>query len=425
MLSSLNRDANINNFITSKKQNQPQILNWRMALVWRVLKQIKHGHLIIHWQGHAYHFGQASPHHPSVNIALHDLKALSAIVNRGSIGAAEGYIHGWWDTHTLTELVQLFVRNQSALNGLSTGWLAWTRPALKLLNQLKRNSQTGAKRNIAAHYDLSNDFFAQFLDASMMYSSAVYAHPQMCLVDASEYKIEQACQWLQLSSTDHLLEIGSGWGSMALYAAQKYGCRVTTITLSQQQYDFVVARIHSMGLSDRVDIQLQDYRNMSGQYDKIVSIEMIEAVGHEYLTTYFQQCNQLLKPKGLMLLQSITIADQRAAFSRRHVDFIQSHIFPGGALPSPTQLQTHIGNTQQLRVIRQRDIGQDYARTLFDWRQKFEQKLPTIMALGFDENFIRMWRYYLCYCEGGFLENQIHCLQLLIAGEAYRPSCLH
>lgn len=425
MLSSLNRDANINNLITNKKHQQPQALNWRMALVWRALKQIKHGHLIIHWQNHAYHFGQASSHYPLVNIDLHDLKALNAIISRGSIGAAEGYINGWWHTYTLTELVQLFVRNQAALNGLSTGWLAWTRPILKVLNQFKRNSPTGAKRNIAAHYDLSNDFFAQFLDASMMYSSAVYAHRQMSLADASENKVEQICQWLQLSPTDHLLEIGSGWGSMALYAAQKYGCKVTTITLSRQQYDFVIARIQALGLSDQVTIQLQDYRNMSGQFDKIVSIEMIEAVGHEYLATYFQQCNQLLKPNGLMLLQSITIADQRAAFSRRNVDFIQSHIFPGGALPSPTELQTHIGNTQQLRVIRQRDIGQDYARTLFDWREQFEKNLPTIMALGFDENFIRMWRYYLCYCEGGFLENQIHCLQLLIAGEACRPSCLN
>jgi cyclopropane-fatty-acyl-phospholipid synthase len=415
MLSSTNREASL--------LSSPDALNWRMALVWRALKYIQQGQLSIYWQGQCYAFGEASHEYPSIRIDVNDAQAFDVIIRRGSIGAADGYIEGWWHTPQLTELIQLFVRNQAALNRLSSGWLAWTRPLLKIANQCKRNSLSGSKKNIAAHYDLSNDFFAQFLDATMMYSSAVYADAHMPLVQASENKLAQICQWLQLTASDHLLEIGSGWGSMAIYAAQHYGCRVTTITLSQQQYDFAYQRIQALGLADRVEIRLQDYRALSGQFDKIVSIEMVEAVGHEYLATYFQQCNRLLKTNGLMLLQCITIADQRAAFSRRHVDFIQTHIFPGGALPSPTQLQTHIGQTQQLRVIKQRDIGQHYARTLYDWRQAFEKALPQIAELGFDERFKRLWRYYLCYCEGGFLENQIHCLQLLLAGEAYREPC--
>ncbi|MET0378422.1 MAG: cyclopropane-fatty-acyl-phospholipid synthase family protein, partial [Spongiibacteraceae bacterium] len=272
---------------------------------------------------------------------------------------------------------------------------------------------------IAAHYDLGNDFYELFLDPSMMYSAAIFPHADSSLEQASLYKIDRICKKLQLQPQDHLLEIGTGWGGLALHAARQYGCRVTTTTISRQQFDYANQLINAAGLSDRVTVLLQDYRDLTGQYDKLVSVEMIEAVGHRYYRDYFSRCGTLLKADGLMLIQAITIADQRYERARRSVDFIQRHIFPGGALPSLAVIAHTIARHSDLTISGIEEITQHYARTLQAWSQRFLAQLERVRALGYDERFIRMWQFYLCYCEGGFMERSIGTHQILFA----KPAC--
>ena len=289
---------------------------------------------------------------------------------------------------------------------------------LKAWHKSRQNSIEGSRKNIADHYDLSNDFFKLFLDPSMMYSSAVFKDADMTLQQASEYKKELICQKLQLKPMDHLVEIGSGWGGFAIYAAQNYGCKVTTITISQAQYDEAVTRIQAAGLAHRVDVQLKDYRLLDGKFDKLVSIEMIEAVGEQYLSTYFKQCRHLLKPNGLGLIQAITIEDARYKKALKTVDYIKRYIFPGSFIPCISVL-TQTASEQKLRLKHLEDIGQSYAQTLHFWRKNFLAEREQVLALGFDENFIRMWDFYLCYCEGGFKEGVISDVHMLFEASAY------
>ncbi len=289
---------------------------------------------------------------------------------------------------------------------------------LKAWYKSRKNSVDGSRKNIAEHYDLSNDFFKLFLDPSMMYSSAMFKDAEMTLVQASDYKKEIICQKLQLKPLDHVVEIGSGWGGFAIYAAQHYGCKVTTITISQAQYDEAVQRIQAAGLSHRVEVQLKDYRQLQGKFDKLVSIEMIEAVGEQFLPTYFKQCRALLKPQGLALIQAITIEDARYKKALDTVDYIKRYIFPGSFIPCISVL-TQTASEQKLRLKQLEDIGQSYAQTIHHWRKNFLDAKAQVLALGFDENFIRMWDFYLCYCEGGFKEGVISDVHLLFEASAY------
>jgi cyclopropane-fatty-acyl-phospholipid synthase len=331
----------------------------------------------------------------------------------GSIGAAEAYIRGYWDSEDLSSLVCLFARNLSTLDKVDryTGWA--TRWMTKISHWGRRNSLMQSEKNIQAHYDLGNDFYQLFLDDTMLYSSAIFELEQESLTTAQHRKMQRLCEQLELSRDDTVLEIGTGWGAMAIYMAKNYGCKVTTTTISNEQFIYACERVKAEGLEELVKVVKQDYRLLTGTYDKIVSIEMIEAVGKAYLNGYIAKCNSLLKPGGRLAIQAITIADQRYDYYQRNVDFIQKYIFPGGFLPSVTKLLESTTKSSDLVLRNLHDIGDDYRVTLKKWRETFESSLPDVKALGFDDQFIRMWRFYLCYCEGGFKAKSISTVQLL------------
>jgi cyclopropane-fatty-acyl-phospholipid synthase len=337
----------------------------------------------------------------------------------GDIGFAESYIDGDWDTPDLTALVAWFLQNIDTAPTLSGSQrrTPFALNALRLVNRLghvcRANTRANSARNIREHYDLSNDFFALFLDPSMMYSSALWTDPDASLAEAQHEKNDALCRSLRLTPTDSVLEIGTGWGGWALHAAQTYGCHVTTVTISQQQYDFARRRVIDAGLGDRIEVRLQDYRDLTGSFDKIVSIEMLEAVGHAYQETYFITVSRLLKPDGLLALQYIACPDNRYAALRRGVDFIQKHIFPGSLLLSTNRVNTLLAKTGGFTLHSHRDFGHDYARTLKLWRDAFLAKLPEVRALGFDDRFIRKWTYYLAYCEAAFAMRNISVVHTL------------
>ncbi|EPG0610999.1 class I SAM-dependent methyltransferase, partial [Vibrio fluvialis] len=324
------------------------------------------------------------------------------------------YMDGWWDSPNLTAVTELMARNLSALDQLEAQSSFVTRAMNKVGHWLKRNSIVRAKQNIEAHYDLGNDLYQTFLDERMLYSSALYLSTSDSLEQAQIQKMDRLCQQLQLTANDHVIEIGTGWGAMAIYMAQHYGCKVTTTTISEEQFAYAEAEITRLGLEAQITLLKQDYRLLEGQFDKLVSIEMIEAVGKAYLPSYIEKCQSLLKPGGLMAIQAITIADQRYDYYSNNVDFIQKYIFPGGFLPSITVL-TQMATRHTDFIVRDVfDIGMDYAKTLADWRLRFEAALNTVQALGYDERFVRMWRFYLCYCEGGFNARTISTIHMTL-----------
>ena len=282
-----------------------------------------------------------------------------------------------------------------------------------MLHRGNRNSQAGSKKNILAHYDLGNELYSRFLDPEMMYSSAIYPQEDASLAQAQLHKLSTICQRLELKASDHLLEIGTGWGGLAIYAAQEYGCKVTTTTISDAQHAYAKSRIEQLGLGDKITLLKRDYRELTGEYDKLVSIEMIEAVGFEYLPSFFKQCNQRLKPGGKLLIQSITIADQRFDYYKQNVDFIQRYIFPGGFLPSVTVLTQNLTQHTELVTESISDIGLDYAKTLAHWREAFLNAWSELTQFGYDEKFKRLWLYYFAYCEGAFLERSTSTVHLL------------
>jgi len=351
----------------------------------------------------------------SATLRVHDPRFYSEIAFGGSIGAGEAYMLGYWSVNDLTALVRILVQNRAVLDGMETGLARLTAPIQKALHWAARNTRSGSRRNIAAHYDLGNDFFALFLDPTMMYSSAIFERPDMSLEEAQLARLDRICRKLDLQPSDHLLEIGTGWAGMAIHAARHFGCRVTTTTISRQQYELARERIRAAGLDNRITVLLEDYRDLEGQYDKLVSIEMIEAVGHQFYDTYFAKCGSLLKPDGLMLLQAITIADQRYDQARKSVDFIQRHIFPGSCIPSVTAMTSSITRATNMRLLNLQDIGPHYATTLRMWRENLFGNIEQVRALGYPESFIRMWEFYLCYCEGGFAERAISDVHMLLA----------
>ena len=394
----------------------------RRAVLTR-LERLQHGKLIIIDADDTSRFGQACDLCPlEVTVNVRDARFYADIAFGGSVGAGEAYIQGYWGASDLTNLVRILIHNRDVLDGMETGLARLTAPVQKILHWLSRNTRAGARRNIAAHYDLGNDFFRLFLDETMMYSCAMFEHAHTSLHAASVAKLERICRKLDLQPTDHLLEIGTGWGGFALHAASRYGCRVTTTTISRQQYELARERIHAAGLRDRITLLLEDYRDLRDAYDKLASIEMIEAIGYDQYDTFFRQCGRLLKPDGQMLLQSITIADQRYQGARDEVDFIKRYVFPGSCIPSITVLNQAMTQASDLKLFHLEDIGPHYATTLRRWRENLHARIDAVRALGYSDAFIRLRGFYLCYCEGGFAERVLGDVHMLLVKPACRRS---
>jgi cyclopropane-fatty-acyl-phospholipid synthase len=365
-------------------------------------------------------FGEKSNQFPlEATITVHHPRFYSSIVFGGSIGASEAFMTGQWSADDLTAVVRIIILNQQVLEGLEKG-LAWlTAPLHRFFHLLRSNTRKGSRLNITAHYDLGNDFYKLFLDETLTYSCGIFERQDSTLKEASMAKYARICQKLDLSSKDHVVEIGSGWGGFAIHAAQNYGCRITTTTISSAQYDLAKERIHKAGMAHKIELLLEDYRDLRGKYDKLVSIEMIEAVGHKYLDTFFRTCSKLLKEDGMMLLQAITIADQFFDQHKGSVDFIKRYIFPGSCIPSITAISRSLARASDLKLFHLEDITPHYARTLRTWRQRFFANIDKVRGLGYPETFIRMWEYYLCYCEGGFTERYLGDVHMLLT----KPLC--
>ncbi|MEM9256968.1 MAG: cyclopropane-fatty-acyl-phospholipid synthase family protein [Pseudomonadota bacterium] len=389
-------------------------------LMFSLLGRLQGGSLLV-WEGEKSHrFGECNEAASPIEVVVHDAGVYRAILTGGSIAAGETYFRGLWSASDLPAVTRLFSANMAVLQDFNRRQSALTTLALNIAHYFRRNSKSGSKDNISAHYDLSNDFFSLFLDDSMMYSAALFADKSTTLETASIAKIDELCRQLELKQTDHLLEIGTGWGGLAIHAARHYGCRVTTTTISREQYRFACERVEAEGLADRITVLCEDYRALQGSYDKLVSVEMIEAVGHQYYSEYFRTCSELLKQDGKMVIQAITMPDQRYDQARQQVDYIKRYIFPGGCLPSMSVIAKHVATDTDMQIVHVRDITEDYAITLSHWRQRFLKELDRVRHLGFDETFIRMWDYYLCYCEGGFRERIIGTVQLAFAKPGYR-----
>ncbi len=350
-------------------------------------------------------------------ITMHKLNSYTLVALGGSNGSARGYIDGLWSVDDLSQLIRIFVSNRVVLNEMESGLARLAQYSLRVWNRFRRNTKQGSRRNIAAHYDLGNDFFRLFLDQRMMYSSALYQVGDD-LNQASDRKLKRICDALEINNSDRIIEIGSGWGGFACYAAKTTGCHVTTVTISQEQFDEATARAAREGLSDLVTVKLQDYRDIEGQFDKLVSIEMIEAIGHQYLNTYFRKLNHLLKPQGKALIQAIVIEDEQYQKALKQVDYIKKYIFPGGFMPCYSVI-SDIAGRNRLMLEDLHDMGLSYAQTLRDWRKRFYAQIDTINGLGYDVSFQRMWEFYLCYCEGAFDERAISVGQILFRKQAH------
>lgn len=389
-------------------------------IIHSMLAKLNRGFLVIEDDGEFYEFGNTADRGIfSAHIKVHNPHAYWQVLVGGTIGTGEAYMSGWWTANNLTSVVRIFVANQQHMNNMETPLSRVGKFFHSSWSRLRPNTLSGAKRNIGAHYDLSNDFFSLFLDKTMMYSSAIYSEHADTLETAAVNKLDHICQRLQLKPGEHLLEIGTGWGGFAAYAAEHYGCHVTTTTISDEQYAYAKQIIRERGLQDRITLLKKDYRLLEGQYDKLVSIEMIEAVGHKYFKEYFSKLSQLVKPDGLLLIQAITNQDQRFEREKNNTDFIRRYIFPGGCLPSQAAILDSTAKYTDLALVGQEDITLHYARTLADWRERFFSEIEKVRELGYSETFIRMWDFYLCYCEGGFAERVIGTSQLLFA----KPRC--
>ena len=388
------------------------------------LAGIKRGRIVIEDGDERIEFGQDTANADlRTTIRVLDQRFYSDLALGGSMGAGEAYMAGSWTTDDLTALVQIMIRNREVMEGMDAGLARLGSPARRLLHYFNRNTRAGSLRNIAAHYDLGNDFFELILDRTLMYSCAIFSRPDATLEEAATAKVDRICRKLDLRANDHLLEIGTGWGGFAIHAARNYGCRVTTTTISRAQHDYAVKKIAEQNLADRITVLFKDYRDLAGdlvgKFDKAVSIEMIEAVGHQFLDSYFRKCGELLKPDGIMLLQAITIADQYYESAVRRVDFIKKYIFPGSFIPSVTALCNSITRSSDLRLFHLEDLTPNYAETLKNWRMRMFANIERVRSLGYPEEFIRMWEFYLCYCEGGFRERYIGDVQMLLT----KPEC--
>ena len=377
------------------------------------LARLQIGQLTIIENGQKTVFGQDKS--IAATVTVHDAHFYGEIAFGGSIGAGEAYMLDYWQADNLTNVIRIMAANQGVMDALEGGYQWASKPFLKALHWLNRNTTDGSRKNIAAHYDLGNDFFKLWLDPSMMYSSAIFVPETISLEAASQKKLQVICDKLDLKPSDHVVEIGTGWGGFAIYAAKHYGCKVTTTTISKHQYDEAVLRVNAENLTDKITLLLNDYRDLTGKFDKLVSIEMVEAVGHQFYDTYFKKCASLLKPNGMALIQAITITDQRFEAAKNSVDFIQRYIFPGSNIPSITAMLTSITKVSDLKLVDLEDIGPHYATTLRKWYENFFANIDAVRKLGYSEEFIKMWAFYLCYCEGGFAERALGDCHLLLA----------
>lgn len=385
------------------------------------LRGLHHGKLVLHDAWGDVELGNTSSDPLTVHVTVNDSAFYGAVALQGSVGAGDAYGDGLWYCDDLAGLVRLLVRHRDLLDGMESGVARLGGAVLKLWHARRRNTHEGSRRNIAEHYDLGNDFFRCFLSADMMYSSALWADADESLEQASTRKLDLICRKLGLQPGMRVVEIGTGWGGFAIHAAKHYGCHVTTTTISREQYAFAGQRVREEGLDDRITLLLKDYRDLEGHYDRLVSIEMIEAIGAQYLTTYFAKLTHLLKPDGLALIQAITIEDHRYRQALDAVDFIKRHVFPGSFIPSIGAMLEAKTQSSDLTLVHLEDFGLSYARTLHTWQERFVSNLKQVRAQGFDERFIRLWEFYLAYCEGGFLERSIGVSHLLLARPQARP----
>lgn len=386
-------------------------------LLTRRLGELRRGQITLEDAGRRETLGEAAD--LSCELRVHRPSFFRDAVLGGTLSVAESYLHGDWDCDDLTSLFRIFVRNSQTGDRLDRGLARVLGVTNRLFHWWRANSPVGSRRNIQAHYDLGNRFFRLWLDETLAYSSGIFRSRESTLHDASTEKFDRVCRKLDLRPEDELIEIGTGWGGFALHAAGRYGTRVTTTTISQEQHDAAESRFAAAGLTDRIQLLRSDYRDLTGQFDKLVSIEMIEAVGYRYLDSYFRRCGELLRPDGSMVLQAIVMPEGRYAQYLRTVDFIQRYIFPGGCLPSLAAMLESAGRTTDLRFVHAEDFAPHYAETLRRWRQAFHAREQEVREQGYSEQFIRMWNYYLCYCEAAFEERYIGVLQV----QFDKPEC--
>ncbi len=396
------------------------IKHFARRFVLEQLEKIQRGQITIMDSGRFNTFGQTTQGSLlKTIIRIHDPRFYTRIALGGTIGAAEAYMDRFWSTDDLTTVIRILIQNQSVFEEMEKGWARLSALFHRIYHSLHRNTLQGSQANIIAHYDLGNDFYALFLDENMTYSCGIFEQEQSSLAEASLAKYRRICQKLRLTRKDHILEIGTGWGSFAIFAAKNYGCRVTTTTISPEQYKLASQRIRQEGLTDKITLLCRDYRKLEGCYKKLVSIEMIEAVGHQYLDTFFAACNRLLCEDGTMVLQAITIRDHLYEQHKHSADFIKRHIFPGGCIHSIAAMTSSIAHTTDLILFHLEDITPHYVKTLQEWRKGFFSNIGKVRAMKFSETFIRMWEYYLCYCEAGFTERYIGNVQMILT----KPLC--
>ncbi len=394
------------------------------SLILRKFQSLDRGEVIIRDELGVSKFGSPDklPSPLSTEIEVSDIRFYRAILERGSVGAGESFVKGQWECSDLTALIRIFVLNQSTMNKFEKGVALLSHPIRKLYHTFRRNTIDGAKLNISAHYDLGNEFFKLFLDPTMMYSAGIFTREDQTMEEASINKLKRICDKLGLTSDDHILEIGTGWGGFAIYAAKHYGCKVTTTTISREQFSYAKKQIYREKLEGLIHLKFQDYRKLKGRYDKIVSIEMIEAVGWQFYDQFHQACSRLLKENGSMLIQAITIQDQEYERAKREVDFIKQYVFPGCCIPSMTALVDSATRSSDLRLFHMEDNTINYARTLRKWYEKLLDNRGKILKMGKTEEFLRLWEFYLCYCEGGFRERSIQSVQYIMTKPGNREN---
>jgi cyclopropane-fatty-acyl-phospholipid synthase len=407
--------------VTNGAAKQGLLTTFARKAIIKNLGGIRRGCLTLIEGGSCLTFGREGDE-PRAELRINDPAFYKHAAFGGSIGVGEAYMDGGWDCDDLTSLIRLLTLNRQTRDNLDKGAARFAQFFQWLCYRLHDNTRKGSRRNIHAHYDLGNAMYQLFLDSSMAYSCGYFATHTTTLEDASKAKFDMICKKLRLTPDTHVIEIGTGWGGFAIHAARHYGCRVTTTTISTQQHDLAAQRIHEAGLAGRITLLKQDYRDLKGQYDRLVSIEMIEAVGDRFLPDYFRTCSQILKPDGLALIQAISVPDWEYEGYLKCPEFINTYIFPGGCCPSVGAMTRAVGTSTDMRLVHYQDITPHYVRTLQCWRERFLAKRDAVKALGYDERFCRMWEYYLCYCEGAFAEQFTTVEHLLYAKPGYRTT---